>query len=286
MSKSLAVGTVPVRPEELDPAQRATLVKYDSWARFHSGPRQWQSKALLAAADRYRRSIYVAGCQRSGTTMVTRIIAGADGFRPLALTRDDELDAALALCGLIDLPNGSRYALQTTYLNEMYREYAQAPGDARLIWMIRNPYSVVFSMLHHWRRAALDRLYSGLSTLSPPPARKSGVLGVLLGTARIEKACSAYALKTGQVREIRSWLPASRLMVVDYDDLIRDPTTWLRAIFEFAETPFRDSYVHAIRSDRRHLGDRLSGRAQALVKELALPVYEECRSLIAEPAKA
>jgi hypothetical protein len=285
MSKSLATGSVPVRPEELDEAQRATLVKYDSWARFHSGPRQW-SKPLLAAAHRYERSIYVAGCQRSGTTMLTRIVAGADGFRPLALTRDDELDAALALCGLIRLPAGTRYAFQTTYLNERYREYADAPADARLIWMIRNPYSVVFSMLHHWRRAALDRLHSGLSTLSPAPAKKSGVLGVLPGTARIAKACNAYALKTGQVREIRSWLPASRLMVVDYDDLIRDPSTWFRAIFEFAETPFRDSSLEAIRSDRRHLGDRLSGRARALVEELALPVYEECRSLIAEPARA
>jgi hypothetical protein len=74
-------------------------------------------------------------------------------------------------------------------------------------------------------------------------------------------------------------------MMVDYDDLIREPMTWFRAIFEFAETPFRDSYLQAVRSDRRHLGDRLSRRARALVEQRALPVYEECRSLIAEPAR-
>ena len=55
--------------------------------------------------------------------MLTRVIAGSSDFRGLALTHDDELDAALALCGEIDLPSGPRYCLQTTYLNERYPEY-------------------------------------------------------------------------------------------------------------------------------------------------------------------
>ena len=88
--------------------------------------------------------------------MLTRLIAGAPGFTRLALTADDELDAALALAGLIDLPVGSRYCFQTTYLNECYADYRMLGPGQRLIWVLRNPYSVVYSMLYNWGRFALD----------------------------------------------------------------------------------------------------------------------------------
>ena len=72
--------------------------------------------------------------------MLPRLIASSSGFRGLALTRDDELDAALALCGAIDLPPGPRYCLQTKFLNERYAEYGALDPSQLLIWVVRNPY--------------------------------------------------------------------------------------------------------------------------------------------------
>ena len=60
-----------------------------------------------------------------------------------ALTTDDELDAALALAGLVDLPLERRYCFQTTYLNERYEDYRTLDAGQRLIWVLRNHYSVV-----------------------------------------------------------------------------------------------------------------------------------------------
>ena len=139
-------------------SQRVWLDRYRSWRRFHRGVRR-RGLPLLKNLSSYPRCVLVAGCQRSGTTMLTRLIARAPGFTRLCLTADDELDAALALAGFVDLPNDLRYCLQTTYLNERFIEYRQLRPDQRLIWVVRNPYSVVYSMLHNWGRFALNELY-------------------------------------------------------------------------------------------------------------------------------
>src|SRR5262245_47784686 len=122
---------------DLDVSARRTLRRYRDWKRFHAGPRR-DAAPLLGALSRYPRAAMVAGCQRSGTTMLTRIIAASAGFRPLSLTRDDELDAALALCGAIELPVEHRYCFQTTYLNERYREYGNLRPENRLVWVVRH----------------------------------------------------------------------------------------------------------------------------------------------------
>src|SRR5690349_15327847 len=87
------------RPHSLSPrdiiqSQRGVLRRFRSWQRFHHGPRQ-QSTPLLKNLARYPDCVLVAGCQRSGTTMLTRIIARSVDFTSFALTHDDELDAAL-----------------------------------------------------------------------------------------------------------------------------------------------------------------------------------------------
>src|SRR5262245_36458151 len=128
----------PVRPREITAGQRVFLRKYRSWRKFHHGPRQ-NAQPLLRNLPAYADCVPVAGCQRPGTTMLTRLIAGTRGFRPLHLTHDDELDAALALGGYIDLPPGVRYCFQTTYLNERYPEYHTLGPAQRLIWVLRNP---------------------------------------------------------------------------------------------------------------------------------------------------
>ena len=57
-------------------AQRAHLRRYATWQDFHSGVRR-RSGSLLEGLPRYPDCVLVAGCQRSGTTMLTRLIAAA-----------------------------------------------------------------------------------------------------------------------------------------------------------------------------------------------------------------
>jgi hypothetical protein len=262
-------------------AQRAWLDRYGSWQRFRRGVRN-PGLPLLKHLSRYPRCVLVAGCQRSGTTMVTRLIAAAPGFTRLALTADDELDAALALAGFIDLPRERRYCFQTTYLNECYGEYRALGADQRLIWVLRNPYSVVYSMLYNWRRFGLNELYQGcgVQSTSSPRLRRGGLLWPF-GPSRIEKACLAYRGKVAQILGIRQLLRPEQLLVVDYDRLVAAPQDALPGMFAFAGAPYEAGYAQLVRGDSARKADGLPARARRLIEQLALPTYRECIAMAA-----
>jgi hypothetical protein len=209
--------------------------------------------------------------------MLTRLIAAAPGFTRLELTADDELDAALALAGLIDLPLQSRYCFQTTYLNERYEDYRTLNSGQRLIWVLRNPYSVVYSMLNNWQRFGLNELYEGCGMPDAADARlrRTGLIWPL-GPSRLEKACLAYRGKVAQIRAIRDMLSAEQLLTVDYDVLVKAPEYWLPRIFEFAGAPYDAGYAQRIRSAPANKARRLSVRARRLIDQLALPTYRDC----------
>jgi hypothetical protein len=261
--------------------QRIWLSRYRTWQRFHHGVRK-PGVPLLKNLSNYPSCVLVAGCQRSGTTMLTRLIAGAVGFSRLSLTTDDELDAALALAGFVDLPKRERYCFQTTYLNERYAEYRSLGPDQRLIWVLRNPYSVVYSMLYNWRRFALNELYEGCGIHSASSARlrRSSLLWPL-GPSRIEKACLAYSGKVAQILQIRHLLKPEQLLVIDYDALIASPTDWLPRIFEFAHASFDEASARRVKREPAKKADLLSDRERRQVELLALPMYRECVAMVA-----
>lgn len=275
-----------VRPGDLDTAQRPFLRTYRSWPRFHDGPRQ-EPQPLLRALARYPDCVLVAGCQRSGTTMLTRLIAGAQGFRPLKLTHDDELDAALALAGYVDLPHGTRYCLQTTYLNERYEEYSRLGPQHRLLWVIRNPHSVVHSMVHNWRRWALDELYHATraDALAYEP-RLERTSRWPLWVSRVDMACSAYVGKSSQILKISRMVPPGQLLMVEYDEMVQAPSRWLPVIFGFIGAPYDSACAAAIRSDSVTKAQRSSETVRAKLEALAMPTYRECLRLRDERAGA
>jgi hypothetical protein len=212
--------------------------------------------------------------------MLTRIIAGARGFARFRFTHDDELDAALILCDRLSVPAESRYCFQTTYLNEAVAEYEKLGDRQKIIWVLRNPYSVVYSMVYHWKRFALNELYDCAVASSPNGRHRLRHLPWPIGRRRIERACMAYAWKTRQIRTLRNLVPDSRLLVVDYQNLVQQPAETLGRIFEFIEEPFRAEYAHSVSKESLAKADSLSARERDRVEEIALPAYEECRNLI------
>jgi hypothetical protein len=237
---------------------------------------------LLKNLPSYSRCVLVAGCQRSGTTMLARLIAAAPGFARLRLTADDELDAALALAGFVDLPNDPRYCFQTTYLNECFLEYRRLAPDQRLIWVVRNPYSVVYSMLYNWRRFALNELYEGCGVASAKSVRlRRSRLMWPFGPSRIEKACLAYRGKVAQILSIRHLLRPEQLLTIDYDLLSAAPEQWLPRIFQFADAPYDAACAYEVRRGPAKKADALSIRARRLIEQLTGPTYRECIALAA-----
>ena len=248
-----------------------------SWAAFHTIVKQ-PGRPLLATLDDYSDPILVAGCQRSGTTALARLLKRADGMTDHAFGHDDELDGALLLAGYAARGTDGRHCFQTTYLNDRVGEYFEH-RDFRLIWMLREPRSVVYSMLNNWKRGALNRLFDAcgaavLAQADPAPSLSSK----WLGPSRLAKACSSYVAKTAQTLELRERL-GPRIAVVDYDELVAHKETLLPRLCEFvglAYEPRLGAALHARSVGKR---DQLAARDAAYVDGFCSAIYDRSLTL-------
>lgn len=244
-------------------------------------------RPLLARLGVFPRPILVAGCQRSGTTAVTRLIASADGVGDFRFGGDDELDAALILSGQVETTASGRLAFQTTYLNDRFHEYFEHDGF-RLVWVVRDPLSVVRSMLHHWRRGALNRLYAACGAHA---ARRwndelARAPRSLLRPSRLEKACASYVGKVSQTFELAARLVPRRMIVVDYDELVLRKASLLPEIFAFLGLPYRPALAGMLHAGSVDNGRLLPAAQAAYVEATCRSVYERARAWRIRPGEA
>lgn len=246
-----------------------------SWRAFEQRIRPLGN--LLRTLDRYPDAILVAGCQRSGTTALTRIIAATPGVQGIRVGEDDELDAALALAGRLPFALGGRAVFQITYLNDSVHEYLEH-DDYRLVWVIRRPQDVVYSMLHNWERGALNRLFracgqQGLNTRERAAYARFGPLAV----RPFRRACLAYNGKARQLFKLQRTLGPHRLWVVDYDALLADRRAGLADLFGFLGLP--DQPQLAARLRRVSVKRRNHGFDDE-VERVCGETYAQCRRLL------
>lgn len=250
-----------------------------AWRRFARDVRS-ENHELLKCLKNYPDSVLVAGCQRSGTTMLARLFTGSEGMVDYYFGVDDEHDAALLLVGQVSKPKEGRYCFQTTYLNECYREYIQNDAALRLIWVVRNPYSVVCSFLYNWERFALNELFlsCGVDKLEAGAKRRYERFGIL-GLSCLERACYAYSGKTGQALELATTLPADRFLVVDYDSLVSSKDLLLPYLYRYIDLTYVPDYASRVHARSLDKASRLSPRERALIDRLCSPVYDKVAKL-------
>lgn len=265
-----------VTAEMLLEPDRKVLTTFRTWKRFRAGYRNSGAK-MLSHLRSYPDAVLVAGCQRSGTTMLTRLLTGSSSFGTLRLTHDDELDAALVLSGLVSIPRDRRYCFQTTYVNENYAEYESMGENQRLIWLVRNPFAVVRSMVSNWKRFALRELYEFCG--DEPVTRELRSRRIRypwpIGLSPVEQACYAYAGKAAQLKEISCLLGVQRLMVVDYDQVTRHSNDWVPALAEFANVDYQDLSNHSMRVGKPVDAEGFTRKQRMLIEQIAMPVYRE-----------
>ena len=253
-------------------------VKIRNWKQFARRVRS-NGCRLLSELDRFPDAVLVTGCQRSGTTMLARTIARSPSISTYHITKDDELDAALILSGYVDYPSRGRYCFQTTYVNECYGEYYEKLADQSMIWLIRNPYSVVYSMCVNWGSFAREELYRACGAPVAAPSLKGGFWARRLAR-RVMKACSAYNGKYRQLFELYERMPRGRLCVLDYDQLIYRKHDVVRGLFDrlgLAYVPGIEGEVH---SNSAAKADRLAPEMTAYVEKTCATSYERARKLV------
>ena len=231
-------------------------------------------RPLLARLDDYEDSLLVAGCAGSGTTAIARLFKRTDGIADHAFGHDDELDGALLLAGHMERFDDRRHCFQTSYLGDRFREYFEH-GDFRLIWILREPATVVSAMLSGWKRAALDRLL-------PPgggrPYTEATGRSVSAGGSRLDRACAAYTRSIACTFEIAARL-GPRAAIVDYDDLAARRAQLLPQLCTFAGTPFDRRHLCHLHGKSVHRAHTLADWETARVAELAAPAYRRARAL-------
>jgi hypothetical protein len=250
-----------------------------SWQRFHAQIRS-KGVTLLRELPRFHDAVLVAGCQRSGTTALSRVVAQSEGMVDYWSMSDDELEAALILCGVQAQVSTGRYCFQTTYLNESYREYLDGSLEYRLVWVLRNPYSVTFSMLYNWDAFAFDELFDacGRPLLGGKAASGAGRRGL----SRLRRACLSYAGKQMQALELSARL-GNRMLVVEYDEMVRDPALILPAIYEFIDLPYAPRYAAKLHGRSLSKAELLSAGERRIIEETCMPLYERVNSLSIRP---
>lgn len=253
--------------------------KIKNWKQFGKKVRS-KGCDLFSRLDLFPNCICVTGCQRSGTTILSRIITQSDEIVDYKFSNDDELDAAMILSGKIqNLPEG-RYCFQTTYANECYREYFERGQDFRIVWVLRNPFSVIYSLVHHWRGWALNELFLACGTdfLEGSMRSRFDKFGIL-GVPKLIRACTAFNGKISQLFELKKRLGDSRIIVVEYDRLILEKETLFPKIFDFFDLRYSPEYTQSLNMKSIQKKNKLSDKEQRTISEMCSPIYEKASEL-------
>jgi hypothetical protein len=237
---------------------------------------------LLQRLNEFPNSVLVTGCQRSGTTMLARIISQSDGMVNYWFGPDDELDAALILSGYVNHRPQGRYCFQTTYINST-EEYHDLPNEIKIIWSLRNPCSVVYSMLYNWSDYALNEIFTLCG--APLLQGKEKFLYKLLGArgiSRLRRACLAYNGKTSQIIDLKRKVKRDSLLVIDYDELVKNRELHLQAIYRFINLKYKSTYAGWINEKSIAKKNKLSPFEVKVITDLCGPIYIKSKNLLSD----
>jgi hypothetical protein len=251
-----------------------------NWKQFSKYVRS-QNCDLLSNLSEYPDSVLVAGCQRSGTTAIANIITSSDGMINYWFGKDSELDAALILSGNVKHKSRGRYCFQTTYLNERYTDYYKHLNNQfKLVWVIRNPHSVVCSMLHNWGSFAFKELFNscGYYLLSDDEKNKFNKFGGL-AISRVHQACMSYNGKGMQILELTKNIKKEMIYIVDYDELILEKSRVLPEIYKFIGLRYDKSYGAKLHSHSLNKAKRFSSKQGSKIEEYCGPIYRQLKLL-------
>ncbi len=251
----------------------------NSWQKFAKKVRA-EGCNLLSDLGRFQDPVLVAGCQRSGTTAVANTISESVGMVNYIGKNDSELDAALILSGRITNNINGRFCFQTTYLNECVHEYLNYIGQYKVIWLVRNPHSVVYSMMYNWGNFAFNELFSacGVLDLDEDQENKFKKFG-RFGFSKLEKACHSYNIKTSQALMLKDKLPKKDILIVEYDELINNANEKLKLIYDFINLPYDKNYSSKFKAASLSKFEKFSSKDKEFIKNKCIKKYEQVKAL-------
>jgi hypothetical protein len=124
-----------------------------------------------------------------------------------------------------------------------------------MVWTLRNPQSVVTSMVYNWKRFALDELFLACGFAEMDHVDRVAFLRWgKWGVPPLRRAAYAFVGKVKQLPVLAASLPAERLVVLEYDTLVRGRARWLPVLYQ--RLGMRYEPRHAELVSERSLGKR------------------------------
>ena len=257
-----------------------TVNSISTWVQFSNEVRSKGCK-LLKNLDDYPNSILITGCQRSGTTMLSRIVRESDGIVDYwSGNVDDELEGALILSGHLKWDVPGRYCFQTTYLNQCFHEYYQHHDGHKILWVLRNPYSTVYSLLNNWPARALENTFRDSVRIN---LRSKDKWLYKFGGDRLynnlKKACLLYNWKVSQLFDLVPKLGPA-IQVIEYDDLVIEKERILPCIYDYVDLPYNPSYAEKIHESSIDKKKLLTAEESSTIKSICEFVYFKAKGLV------
>ena len=216
--------------------------------------------------------------------MLARVITSHNTITDFSWSKDAELDAALLLSGQKTIGTVGRSCFQTTFLNEQYFELAQITKPFKLIWLVRNPDSVVCSMLYNWKRFALNELFMscGKDLLEEEQIAKLKRWGIL-SVKPIQRACLSYAGKVQQLEQLNNLLSKDRILIVEYESLVQNSTYTLKTICEFLDLDWNPEFGNEINRKSLEKANRISDKERSIISDMCGEAYGRARKMATQP---
>jgi hypothetical protein len=258
--------------------------------RKYIGPYEWKKFArktrihgqLLSSLPSYPGAILVTGCQRSGTTLVTRLLVQSAEINEIWTSNDDEYDAAMILSGNRQIEKQGRYCFQTTYLNEAYKEYIDNKDlPFQLVWVLRDPLTVVNSMLYNWRRFPLNELYKACGEKHLNEFTKQGVIKAsrLTGPTALEKASLSYVDKQRQLFELKEHFTDDRLLIINYESIVNKSSDSVPLLFRYANLGYSADCLNIIKNGNNK--PNMVNKNKRIIEDICMSTYQSAKALAA-----
>jgi hypothetical protein len=96
----------------------------------------------------------------------------------------------------------------------------------------------------------------------------------LRGLNRLQRACFAYNGKLSQLFELKEWFDSERLLIIEYNDLVKNKERLLPRIFDFARLHYEKEYSNIIHPRSLKKAEDLTAHEVETIESLCTPVYE------------